>query len=83
MAREDVTSWPPVDMVLRTPAGTAGAASSPAAAPGPDLAGPGPAGQAVDPAEVAERVFRMMQRDLRLERERTHGAGGGRWRSSR
>jgi hypothetical protein len=68
-------------MVLRAAAGgSPAAAASPAAESVPAAAAS--AANAVDTAEVAERVFRMMQRDLRLDRERGRGAGGRRWRSS-
>jgi hypothetical protein len=77
METENRGPWPPVNMVLRAAAGPA--ASSPGATDLAATAG-GPANDSVDPAEVAERVFRMMQRDLRLERERRQDGGGRRWR---
>jgi len=78
---ENANPWPPVDMVLRTTAVSEAAAPS-AATQEPAAATGDTAASAVDPADVAERVFRMMQRDLRIERERLHRAGGRRWRSS-
>ncbi len=68
--------WPPVNMVLRaaTDAGAAPAAASPAAEPAADAGAS--ADNAVDTVAVADRVFRLMQRDLRLDRER--GQRGGR-----
>ncbi len=72
---ENGSPWPPVNMVLRAPAAGQEAASSPSEAPDAAPAAAG-ARSEVDPAVVAERVFRLMQRDLRLERERVRRAGG-------
>ena len=80
MSSERASPWPPVDMVLRTPSGSPAAASLAATPEAAAAAAAGnTAGNQVNPAEVAERVFRMMQRDLRFERERLHRAGGRRW----
>ncbi len=83
MPVDNSSPWPPVEMVLRSTAGGAAGAPTPAAAAAPASGATGNAVSVVDTAAVAECVFRLMQRDLRLEHERVYRAGGSRWRVSR